>query len=76
MPKTLKELVPEIEAWPEADQAELAEYARDIQARRAGIYVMTDAERVAVGEALAQVERGELVPDEEMRALWSRYGIA
>jgi predicted transcriptional regulator len=76
MTKKLKELVEQVQTWPEADQEELAEYARDIQARRAGVYVMTDEERAAVNEGLEQARRGEFVPDEEMTAFWKRQGIA
>ena len=76
MTKRLKELVEHAEAWPEADQEELAEYARDIEARRAGVYVMTDDERAAVAEGLEQARRGELVPEDEMKAFWKRHGIA
>jgi hypothetical protein len=32
----LKEVLERAQAWPEADQAELAEYAEEIERRRAG----------------------------------------
>lgn len=72
----LKEALQQAEAWPDEDQAELAGYAREIQAERDGIYVMTDDERAAVEEGLAQARRGEFVPDAGMRAFWKRHGIA
>ena len=31
--------------------------------------------RAAIREGLAQARRGEFVPDEEIRALWKRYGL-
>jgi len=52
------------ETWPVEDQQELAEYAREIEARRTGVYSMSDDERAAVGEGLAQADRGEFVTDE------------
>ena len=76
MTKRLKEVVEHAENWPEADQEELAEYARDIEARRAGVYVMTDDERAAVSEGLDQAQRAELVSDAEMKTFWKRHGIA
>jgi len=76
MSKQLKELIESAEEWPAEDQAELAEYAREIEARRSGVYTMTDAERAAVEEGLAQARRGEFASDEKMRALWRRVGIA
>jgi predicted transcriptional regulator len=62
-------------SWPEEDLQELAEYAREIQARRTGVYIMTDEERVAVREGLEQARRGEFVPDTEMDAFWKKIGV-
>jgi predicted transcriptional regulator len=62
--KTLKDLIEQAETWPQQDQEELAEYAREIPARRAGIYVMSEQERAAVRRGLAQADRGEFVPDD------------
>jgi predicted transcriptional regulator len=62
--KTLKDLIEQAETWPQQDQEELAEYAREIHARRAGIYVMSEQERAAVRRGLAQADRGEFVPDD------------
>jgi predicted transcriptional regulator len=75
MTKRFKELVEQAAAWPEADQDELAEYARDIEARRAGVYVMTDEERTAVNEGLEQIRKGELVPNEQMKTFWKRHEL-
>jgi hypothetical protein len=41
-------VIEQAETWPQQDQEELAEYAREIQARRTGVYVMSDEERAAV----------------------------
>jgi hypothetical protein len=60
----LKDVLKRAEAWPQEDQDELAEYAREIQARRTGVYVMTDDEREAVLKGLAEADRGEFVPDD------------
>jgi predicted transcriptional regulator len=35
---------------------------------------MDDDTRAAIREGLAQARRGEFVSDEEMEALWQRYG--
>ncbi len=53
---TLKDVIQHAESWPEEDQAELIELAREIEARRSGVYLMTDDERAAVDEA----RRGDL----------------
>jgi predicted transcriptional regulator len=31
--------------------------------------------RNAIAEGLAQAERGEFVPDEEIQSLWKRHGV-
>ena len=76
MSNQLKDLIESVRAWPEEDQAELASYAREIEARRTGMYVMTDDERAAVNAGLAQVRRGEFVSDADIQALWKRLGVA
>lgn len=70
-----KELLEKVASWPEEDQRELAEAAAEIEARRSGIYVLTDDERLAVEDGLAQIDRGEFVSEEEMRAVWTRFGV-
>jgi predicted transcriptional regulator len=64
MNKILKEVIEHAETWPVEDQQELAEYAREIEARRTGVYTMSDDERAAVWRGLAEADRGEFVPDE------------
>lgn len=62
--KALKEVLQHATTWPEEDQNDLAEYAREIEARRTGVYTMSDDERAAVGRGLAEADRGEFVADE------------
>jgi predicted transcriptional regulator len=64
-----------VRSWPQEDQEELAELAREIEARRTGVYVMSNEERAAVQEGLQQASRGEFVPDDEMDAFWKKYGV-
>ena len=64
MNKILKEVIEHAENWPVEDQQELAEYAREIEARRTNVYSMSDDERAAVLIGLAEADRGEFVPDE------------
>ena len=64
-----------VRSWPEQDREELVELAREIEARRSGVYVLSDEERAAVQEGLDQAQRGEFVPDHEMTAFWKKYGV-
>lgn len=70
----LRNILKTAETWPEADQKELAAYAREIEARRKGAYVLDEDERAAIEEGLAQADRGEFATDEEVAALFKRYG--
>jgi hypothetical protein len=72
--KTLKDVMEQAATWPREDQDELAEYAREIEARRTGVYTMSDDERVAVGKGLAEADRGEFVPDELVAEADKRRG--
>ena len=73
--KVLKEVIEQAEAWPEEDQVELAEYAREIAARRTGVYVMSDEERAAVRKGLAQADRGEFVSDDVVAEADKRHDL-
>src|SRR5664279_2040123 len=61
---TLKDIIEHAATWPREDQENLAEYAREIEARRTGIYTMSDDERIAVAKGLAEADRGEFVADD------------
>ncbi|SDR41215.1 hypothetical protein SAMN05444161_3653 [Rhizobiales bacterium GAS191] len=75
MIKALREVVLSAETWPAEDQAELAEFAREIQARRTGVYVMSDDEKVAVRLGLAQADRGEFAPDQIIAEADKRHDL-
>jgi predicted transcriptional regulator len=72
--KALKEVLEHAATWPVEDQDELAEYAREIEARRTGIYTMSDDERAAVAKGLAEADRGEFVADELVAEADKRHG--
>jgi hypothetical protein len=38
-------------------------------------YELTPEEKADIDQALAEVERGELATDEEVRAMWAKYGL-
>ena len=64
MNETLRKVFDQAANWPLEDQRKLVEYAKEIEARRAGIYTMSDDEREAVRMGLAEADRGEFVPDD------------
>jgi predicted transcriptional regulator len=67
-----RKLLERIGSWPEEDQDELAEAALEIEARRAGIYRLTEAEREAVQRGLDDIEQGRFASDEEIAAIYKR----
>ena len=71
----IKVVLENVRSWPQEDQEELAEIAREIEARRTGVYVMNDEERTAVHRGLEEARRGEFVADDEMDALWKKFGV-
>ena len=71
MTETAKEILERIATWPEEDQEELAEVAREIEGRRNGVYVLSDDERAAIEAA----RRSGFASDKDVSALWKRYGL-
>jgi hypothetical protein len=72
MSPAVKDILQKVANWPEEDQEELAELAREIEARRTGTYVLNEAER----EAIAEARRGGFASDDEAAAFWKRHGLA
>ena len=75
MSPSAKSILERVAAWPEKDQEELAEIAREIEARRTGIYELTAEEQAAIHEGLADLDQGRSVSEEAMRAFWKRCGV-
>lgn len=73
MSPNVKEILRQVESWPEEDQQELADVVRVIEARRTGVYRLTDDERTAVREGMAAARRGEFVPDDEMEKFYRMH---
>jgi len=72
MSPAAKEILEKVARWPQEDQEELAELAREIEARRTGVYALSEQERVAIADARA----GAFASDEDVRAFWKRHGLA
>ena len=69
--KVLAEVLQRAEKWPQEDQEALAEFAREIEAQRTGVYRLADEERAAIEKA----RQSGFVPDEEVDAYWKRHGL-
>jgi hypothetical protein len=64
-----KKLLEQVESWPQEDQEELAEYAREIEARRSGVYRATPEELRAIDGA----ERSGVAAVEEVEAAFRSF---
>src|SRR4051812_42696872 len=75
MSPKLKEILQQIDSWPEEDQEELADVAREIEARRlGGVYRLSDEERAAVRVGMDAARSGDFVPDDEMEEFYRMHG--
>jgi predicted transcriptional regulator len=67
-----KEILQHVGSWPEEDQEELAEVARDIEARSTGVYRLSDEERQAIKEGLADARAGRFASDDAIDAIFKK----
>ena len=72
MNQTARNILRRVEAWPQEDQEELLEMVRAIEARRTGVYVLSEDEQAAIDAA----RHSDFASDERVRAFWKRFGIA
>ena len=71
MNSAVKSILERVASWPAEDQEELSELARGIEARRNGVYRLSDDERATIDAA----RRGPLASDDEVEAFWKRRGL-
>jgi hypothetical protein len=58
-----------VRSWPEEDQEELVAVAREIEARRRGVYVLSDAERQGIESGLEAMRQRKFARDERVAAI-------
>ena len=71
----ISDFLDRLKSWPTEDIEELDGYAREIEARRTGVYHLTEDEHAAIREGLEQANRGEFVSDEAVAAMNKRHGV-
>jgi hypothetical protein len=69
MMSKLKDVLQRAEAWPEEDQAELAEIAEQIESRHRGVYAATAEELSALDDA----DRGGVASAEDVSAAFQAF---
>lgn len=75
MNKRLETVLDRVSTWPEEAQEELIDHILAIEAKRSGIYRLSDDERAGVRKGLEAADRGEFVSDEDMAAFFKRHGL-
>jgi hypothetical protein len=74
MTKLLDKALQRVRAWPKERQDDAARLLLAMDRRDAEPYTLTPEERAEIDAALAEVERGELASDEEVAAMFQRFG--
>jgi hypothetical protein len=76
MTKTAKQLLELVASWPDEDIEKLEEAARQIEAWRTGEYHATDEELRAIDEAIAELDRGEVAGEAQIKAAYAKFRSA
>ncbi len=61
-----------VRSWPPEDQEELAEIARAIEARRTGVYRLSEAERQGIERGLKAMREGKFASDERVAEIFQK----
>ena len=67
-----KEILRRVDTWPTEDQEELVEAAREIEARRASTYLLSDEERAAIERGLWDMRTGNFASEEAIAAIFRK----
>jgi hypothetical protein len=74
MTKIMWEATGALQELPEERQDTIARAILDYASHDDGVYHLTDEERAEVKAALAEIERGAIASDDEIRAVYERVG--
>jgi len=69
----LEILLERVSTWPEEAQEEFVRSVANIERKHLGPYRLSDDERNAVRQGLAEVREGRLASDEAVAAVFNRY---
>jgi hypothetical protein len=75
MTKLLDKALERVRAWSKDRQDDAARLLLAIDRRDAEPYKLTPGERAEIDAALKETERGELASEEDVAALFQRFGI-
>jgi len=75
MTKLLTQAIKKLSRLPENRQDELAKMLIDVAAQDLQPYQFTPKERKEIEAALREAKRGKFATDEEVAAMWRRFGL-
>ena len=61
-----------VRSWPQEDQEELVAVAREIEARRRGLYQLSDSERRGIEKGLDAMAQRRFASDERIAAIFKK----
>lgn len=73
MTSAARQLLERVASWPDEDIVKLEEAAREIEALRSGEYHATEEELRAIDEAIAELDRGEVATEAQVRAAYAKF---
>ena len=75
MTKLLEKALEAVRGLPEGEQDEIARTILALVGDGDEPVPLTDDERAAIARSKAEAARGEFATDEEVRAVWAKYGL-
>ena len=75
MTKVLEEAINKIRELPEDRHPYAATMLELIAAQDKGVYRLSPEERTEVQAGLDEIARGEIATDQEVAAMWKRFGV-
>jgi len=75
MTKLLQQAVEAVRGLPPEMQDDLARILLQLAGEDQPAVQLTAEEEVTFDESLAQADRGEFATDEQVRAVWEKYGL-
>lgn len=75
MTKLLEQAIAKARELPDEDQDTLAVALLSMASDGLGAISLDDETRSAIREGLEQARRGEFASDDQVAALWSRFGV-
>lgn len=75
MTKLFEHAVETVRSLPAETQDELARLLLQLAGEDQPVIQLTPEEEASLEESMQQAERSEFAPDEEVRAIWAKYGL-